>query len=165
MHVRAFTTEEADAMLPALRRTLRHVRELFDEARAQHDAMQILDVLWGEMLHEPANPDRGEYVERSAAVSHALAAIERLVADEITARGVRFPPGGIENGLLDFPSTLDGRWVYMCWSIEEPAVAAWHELDGGFAGRRPITPDVARRMGARAAAPRRRAIGPADDTD
>ena len=70
-----------------------------------------------------------------------------LVRDEILARGVRFPTGGLEYGLLDFPTTLDGRVVYLCWKQGEPKVSHWHEINGGFAGRQPITTEHATRMG------------------
>ena len=43
------------------------------------------------------------------------------------------------SGLLDFRATRGGVEVYLCWRIGEPAVAHWHTLDGGFAGRRPIS--------------------------
>ena len=42
-------------------------------------------------------------------------------------------------GLLDFRARRRGVEVYLCWRIGEPAVAHWHTLDGGFAGRRPMS--------------------------
>ncbi len=41
-------------------------------------------------------------------------------------------------GLVDFPALLDGRVVYLCWKLGEPEIAHWHEVDGGFGGRRPV---------------------------
>ena len=41
-------------------------------------------------------------------------------------------------GLVDFPARLEEREIVLCWKLGEPAVAYWHELDGGYAGRRPI---------------------------
>ena len=41
-------------------------------------------------------------------------------------------------GLVDFPSRLDGRTVFLCWRLGEPEVLHWHELDAGFAGRQPL---------------------------
>jgi hypothetical protein len=48
---------------------------------------------------------------------------------------------------LDFPTTLDGRWVHLCWMRGEPTVEHWHEIIGGFAGRQPVTDEDSRRMG------------------
>ncbi len=44
----------------------------------------------------------------------------------------------IEDPLIDFPSMREGREVYLCWRPEESEITYWHELDTGFAGRRPI---------------------------
>jgi hypothetical protein len=40
--------------------------------------------------------------------------------------------------LIDFPGELDGRKVWLCWRLGEPAVQYWHDLDAGYAGRQPL---------------------------
>jgi hypothetical protein len=42
------------------------------------------------------------------------------------------------DGLVDFRALRDGRTVYLCWRFGEERISHWHELDSGFAGRRPI---------------------------
>jgi len=44
----------------------------------------------------------------------------------------------INIGLLDFSALRDGREVYLCWQSGEEDIAFWHEVDDGYAGRRPI---------------------------
>lgn len=44
----------------------------------------------------------------------------------------------IDLGLIDFPSSYDGRPAYLCWKAGEPVVAYWHGPDEGFAGRKPL---------------------------
>lgn len=116
-------------------------------AEARHEELQLLDALWGEAVLDEGNPDHAEFAEASRGMDEALERVEDLVRTEILARGIRFPPGGIEHGLLDFPTTLDGRWVFLCWKRGEARVTQWHEIDGGFAGRQPITPYLRKRMG------------------
>lgn len=41
-------------------------------------------------------------------------------------------------GLVDFPAEFEGRKVWLCWKLGEAEVSHWHELEAGFAGRRPI---------------------------
>jgi hypothetical protein len=41
-------------------------------------------------------------------------------------------------GLVDFPSVMENREVYLCWRFDESDVAHWHEIDAGFSGRQPI---------------------------
>lgn len=45
----------------------------------------------------------------------------------------------IEVGLVDWPALHQGREVLLCWKYGEPEVAFWHELNTGFAGRRPVS--------------------------
>ena len=44
----------------------------------------------------------------------------------------------IEQGLVDFPAERDGRIVFLCWKQGEDEIRFWHELDTGFAGRKPL---------------------------
>ena len=44
----------------------------------------------------------------------------------------------LDLGLLDFPGFRDGEEVELCWQVGEAAVAYWHPLEAGFAGRKPI---------------------------
>src|SRR6476620_11284809 len=41
----------------------------------------------------------------------------------------------VDTGLLDFPSLREGETVLLCWQPGEPAVAWWHGVEDGFAGR------------------------------
>lgn len=143
----AFSVEEANALLPHVRATFRRIRAGMEALRRRADKIAVLDVLWGKEIREPDNPDHDELVAHRRSMARIQRAIERLVEDRLTERGIRFPAGGLEHGLIDFPTTLDGRWVYLCWHAGEDRVEYWHEVTAGFAGRRPITPDVAERMG------------------
>jgi hypothetical protein len=58
-------------------------------------------------------------------------AIAELQAADIVVRDV-------VRGLVDFPAVRDGEEVYLCWLVDEPEIEHWHELDAGFAGRRPL---------------------------
>ena len=53
----------------------------------------------------------------------------------------------IESGLVDFPALVSGRQVWLCWRDGEVAIGFWHNVDEGFAGRRPLQalPDGAAR--------------------
>lgn len=142
-----FTVDEADELVATLRPVVEEIQRLSSEAHEHQDRLQVLDVLWGEKVLEPDNPDHEELRAHRVALAEAADRVEMLVKEEILARGIRFPVGGLEHGLLDFPTLLEGRVVFLCWKLGEPRVQYWHEVHGGFAGRQPVTPDVARRMG------------------
>lgn len=144
---RAFTVQEANDLLPHLRQVLRRIERTRDEATRQHEKLQVLDALWGEEVKESGNPDHEEYRERKQAISDAVRSIRSMVQAEIRDRGIRFPSGGLQHGLLDFPTSYRGRWVYLCWRMGEDEVGHWHDVDAGFRGRQPITEEQAEVMG------------------
>jgi len=42
-------------------------------------------------------------------------------------------------GLIDFPTMRGGQMVLLCWQLgEEPRINWWHEVEAGFAGRKPL---------------------------
>ena len=144
---KAFTVDEANALIPEVEEVFRHLSGIRQEMRRASDRLSVLDVLWGQKLLDPDNPDRKEFLEERAVVRQLLREVEEVVEQEFSSRGIRFPPGGLENGLVDFPSTYEGRWIYLCWRRGETEILAWHELDGGYAGRKPLTEEHALRMG------------------
>ena len=46
----------------------------------------------------------------------------------------------LDSGLLDFPSRIDDREVYLCWRLGEDRIRFYHGRDEGFAGRKPLDP-------------------------
>lgn len=136
---RAFRVEEANVLVPLMEWVLEESERLKEEATGHIDSHQILELIWGERLREPGCPDHAEAVAHHAAVLAAGDEVLRILRADVAARGIRIPPGGPEHGLLHFPTTWEGRWVYLCWRRGEPRVQAWHEVDEGCAGRRPVT--------------------------
>ena len=144
---KVFTVEEVNRLIGTMETVMAEIERLGNQVERHTRQLQILDVLWGPKLLDGENPDHAEFTEHQAGVDRAVERIQGLVLDEILARGIRFPPGGLKYGLLDFPTTLDGRCVYLCWKRGESSVDQWHEITGGFAGRRPVTSEQERRMG------------------
>ena len=69
--------------------------------------------------------------------------VERLQGYVAELRELGVEPKSGEEGLVDFPAAIDGRTVYLCWRLGEPEVLYWHEIDGGFQGRRRLTASTA----------------------
>lgn len=144
---KAFTVDEANSLIPRMVETIERLRQCARSLEESHERLQLLDLMWGDKVRDEVNPDHAEFDEQNDALRSAAHDLEQIVEAEIIQRGIRFPSGGLEQGLLDFPTTWQGRWVYLCWRKGEPGIVAWHEVDGGFAGRRPLTADQAKRMG------------------
>jgi hypothetical protein len=121
---RHYTREDARSALDSLRpllQRLRDVRDLLTDAEA-HEALSAA---------APANGGG----EPGVQVGEAFLEVRRLLT-ALQDAGIMLRD--IDRGLVDFPSTRDGRDVYLCWELEEDDVGYWHELDAGFNGRHPL---------------------------
>ena len=147
MDRRIFTVEEANELVPLLDNIFKEMDRRKVQARHHHRKMQVLDTLWGEELLDASNPDHEEYQEHKRGLERSIKEIERLIEEEIQGRGLRFPAGGLEHGLIDFPTTWQGRRVFLCWKHGEEEVGFWHELEGGYRGRQEITEEQELYMG------------------
>jgi hypothetical protein len=128
-----FTVEEANATLPLVRAICNDLATL---ARDVVERRQRLALLMSG--HEDSKSD--PYSEELVQVEQSLELDrDRLMeyAQELEQLGVE--PKGAVQGLVDFPCSMDGRIVYLCWQLEEPELLFWHELDAGFAGRQALT--------------------------
>jgi hypothetical protein len=77
--------------------------------------------------------------ERVAAIERDAMAIARDIDTferELEELGILLKDRRL--GLIDFPSESDGRRIWLCWRLGEPAVQYWHDLEAGYAGRQPL---------------------------
>ena len=126
---RIFTVEQANRMLPLIRRIVEDIVQDYARWREQVGVLEV--VAAGRRGDAP--PNEAEKVEQDT--QRLAADIERYV-QELRKLGVDFK--GFEDGLVDFPSQIDGRPVYLCWKLGEDAVEHWHPVDTGFAGRQKL---------------------------
>jgi hypothetical protein len=125
MPTRYYTVVEANALLPTLRpivaRMLAARQRIVD---AQPQLWPVLEKAAG----NGGSPEATAVLTDFAIVQHSVKAIKAL---DLELKD-------LNTGLVDFLSERDGRDVYLCWRYDEPAVAHWHDLEAGFAGRQPI---------------------------
>jgi hypothetical protein len=72
-------------------------------------------------------------------LAHQFSRLETGVKG-ILAHGVLIKD--IDTGLVDFLGERAGHEVYLCWRYGEEDILFWHDLQTGFAGRRPIDSQV-----------------------
>lgn len=118
---RIFTPEQATRALPLVRRIVSDILPLGRELRA----------LEGRELSD-------EEMARALEVSRSL---EALFA-ELDQIGCSFRSPDYESGLVDFPAVIDGELVHLCWRDDEAELRYYHDPRSGFAGRRPIPPEL-----------------------
>jgi hypothetical protein len=125
MSPRYFTVEEANALLPTLRPI---VREMLEARQRIVDAQPDLWPMLEKAVGNGGSQKAGSVLADFEKVQRAVKAVEAL--------GLHLKD--LNTGLLDFLSEREGRVVYLCWRYDEPRVAYWHDLEAGFAGRKPI---------------------------
>jgi hypothetical protein len=126
---RLFTVAEANALLPTLVPILSRLRANAGAIRPAFEQFVSLG----------QQGDGPEVASRLAALGRRVEKLQAAIDEDlwmIDALGVVLK--GIENGLIDFPAMRSGRIVYLCWKLGEGSIAFWHEVDAGFAGRRPL---------------------------
>jgi hypothetical protein len=132
---RVFTIEQANAMLPLVRAICTDLAALAREVMERRHRLALLTA--GREL-KPGDVYGEELAQVEADLEKDTQRLQGYI-DELTELGVEAK--GVLDGLVDFPSLMDGRIVYLCWRLGEPEVLHWHELDAGFAGRQPLTAD------------------------
>jgi hypothetical protein len=130
---RLFTIEQANAMLPLVRAICSDLASLSRDVMERRHRLALLTA--GREL-KSGDPYSDELSQMEGELEHDALRLQEYI-DELRDLGVE-PKGAIE-GLVDFPSEMDGRVVYLCWKLGEPEVLHWHELDTGYAGRQPLT--------------------------
>lgn len=125
MHEKTFTIGEARAALPGLRQALVVLRE-------ERDALLALNPYINKARARAEQNGGSPYGQLY--LDHAFTFATSL--DDIEQTGVIIKDFGA--GLVDFPYEHEGRIVYLCWKLGEDDLSWWHEIDDGFAGRRPL---------------------------
>jgi hypothetical protein len=120
-----FTVEEANALLPKL-------RKLLDDLALHRDALRE-KAPHLEPILRAAGANGGSRVGSEYAVEayNLYLAIERIQKLGVLLKD-------LDMGLLDFPHERDGSVVFLCWHPPEERVQYWHEVEAGYAGRRPL---------------------------
>ena len=125
--MKIFTVEEANALLPSVRRIVGRIQRSHKTISRYRDAAK--------KAAEAAEHGGGgvaDGVNYAAALSGLMAALT-----DLDSLGVQLKD--FERGLVDFPSLREGRIVLLCWQMGEgDEVEWWHDLDAGFAGRTPL---------------------------
>jgi hypothetical protein len=125
--MRYFSVEEANRLVPLLSRTFERVRPWVERAQ------QLSDTL--------GSSESTRDVQLDTLREERDVLLERIRGEllQLTEMGLEIKGA---DGLVDFRAHRGDDPVFLCWRFGEPAVTHWHELQDGFAGRRPIdSPD------------------------
>lgn len=116
-----YTREEANALLPQIREWLARLNRLREDLHRHEQRLSGLT--------EQGNDIGGEMVNNWI---RALAEMQELLL-EFQRREIFIKD--LARGLIDFPTVIGNREVFLCWESDEDAVEFWHDLETGFGGR------------------------------
>ncbi len=120
-----FTVEEANRLLPRLREIFKEIHQILGSMDLSRENLeQIQKAIWGNGGGEKI---RG-FFDKSSQIYSLVSQIHKMGAF----------CKDLQRGLVDFPALYKGREVFLCWELGEEQVAFWHDLQSGYAGRKPI---------------------------
>lgn len=126
-----FSREEAELLLPL-------IEEALKRARVQK---QTIDALQGELSDAASRimvlggsfPPYAELVrkksERDEESARMVETLEKIQATGCVVKDLK-------EGLVDFPSIIEGQEALLCWKLGERRIEYWHGIEEGFAGRK-----------------------------
>lgn len=122
-----FTHAEAEALIPDLEKIFDAVAELAAQAEVKADSLR--------RRRDGGDEDAAtDAIERSQ-LQFLTQAINGWMQKIVDLGAL---PKGVQPALVDFPSRLDGREVYLCWRLGEKALGYYHSVDEGFSNRKLI---------------------------
>jgi hypothetical protein len=127
-----FTVEQANTALPLVRAITADLVRLSREVMERRERLALLSAGRNASIKDPYSEELAQIEEELEKDGEQLQAY----VEELRELGVE-PKSGPE-GLIDFPSMMDDRVVFLCWKLGESEVLHWHELDGGFRGRQSL---------------------------
>ncbi len=128
MSIPYFTVEEVERHIPKLQKHVGRMMELQDELTALSGVKVSAEQTDWETEIISVNINK-RFHELSFKYFSELDAVIRI--------GGRVKD--VTQGLVDFHSKLDGKDILLCWQYDDPALLYYHDLESGFAGRKPVS--------------------------
>lgn len=132
---RFFTLEEATAALPSVK-TL--VGRQLERRTSLEQMLAQLALKTGSppetVVEEPDDADDIRAMKRD--IARRIEEYQRGWND-LEDMGIVLKDAKV--GLIDFYSKVEGRTVLLCWKHGEDDIEFYHDVDSGFAGRKPLS--------------------------
>ena len=115
-----FTPYEAEKTLPLVRKIVKDILDTTKEMRLFAD-------------------DLGGEIEGNEQIKKMAGKVEGFF-NELEEIGCLYKDWNFTIGLVDFPSVIDSREVYLCWRSDEDRIKYYHGIEEGYSNRK-IIPD------------------------
>src|SRR4030066_1187644 len=122
---RHFTVAEVNSLLPLLTDCFERIKEKQAELFRRFPELQDFVE---RRTSDFGFPNSVEYIEKGGEINQFL--------NRINQTGALLKD--IKRGLVDFPHLSEGKEVFLCWELGEMEILYWHEIETGYAGRKPL---------------------------
>jgi hypothetical protein len=133
--VKLISVEEANSLLPRIRRVLASLRELRQRVFRVEAQIEIEEMTGSGHNQQLTSPAEAAIASQMAALQDLSRHFEGLL-EELQSQGAFVKD--LETGLVDFYSRRGPEIVFLCWREDEKEVGHWHPLEGGFKNRLPL---------------------------
>jgi hypothetical protein len=133
MSPRVLTLDEANSILPIVEIGVRFLRAKAVEIVRTQDRLSVLSLVGGA---DPRSPEHREFDQQRGRLEELVQEYNSRI-EELDRLGCIIKD--LNLGLVDFYGKVNGRMLFLCWKLGEKRIAFWHDLESGFAGRRPIS--------------------------
>lgn len=130
-----FNVEEANQLLPQLRLILRQVKEHRERIAKFESAKALEQLSWLREDGTVSSQAQQEVQRIDKAIGEAVHTLEEEL-EALAKLGAQLKD--LDEGLVDFFTARGTKLVYLCWKEGEDRIRYWHDLESGFAGRRPV---------------------------
>lgn len=131
MSSKHFSREEAEQLLPLIEKSLK--RALAQKRAIEALQGELSDAASRIMVLGGSFPPYSDLVKKKSERDQESSKMMETVA-EIQATGCQVKD--LDEGLIDFPSIIDGQEALLCWKLGEKRIEYWHGIEEGFAGRK-----------------------------
>ena len=136
--IRLYTAEEANRLIPELKRTIETLRSLRDAVVKERDLHDIEELTSHGSTGQRAADARRTMDEAQEKIrSHEKQIQKSFEFFESHQCELK----SVDPGLVDFYAKRQGELVYLCWQEDEDEILFWHPIETGFAGRQLIKED------------------------
>ncbi|WP_084006388.1 DUF2203 domain-containing protein [Guptibacillus hwajinpoensis] len=133
MEKKYFTVEEANNLLPELKRELAALKRLKIQFSEHYD--QIEQHKKTLLYRHKTKVDEDIIFKKEARMEFMEMEAQTFILN-LKALGVEIK--NVDAGLIDFPARINDQEVLLCWKEGEEEVSFYHSHKGGFSTREPI---------------------------
>jgi len=136
MSSRYYSVPEVNAVLPRVREAFTCVMQLRAQLKPIYRRLELADAAPDRSDFDIVLPGVAPEVLRDRAAFKAM--IEMLNDELSTIADLGGNVKDLDTGLVDWRALRHGEDILLCWRFGETEIGFWHDMETGFAGRRPV---------------------------